>query len=77
MITSGTRPQKAARKLPSDFADLKSAFLERIHKKCKKIPLQLLLNWDQTAPKLVPASQWTMEKAVDKSQCLARKINMK
>ena len=53
---------KAARKLPLDFEDLKSVFLQRIHSKVEQhaIPPKLVVNWDQTGSKLVPVSQWTM-----------------
>ncbi len=55
---------KAARKLPADFADIKLTFLERITNEVQSnsIPLALVLNWDQTGSKLVPVSEWTLEK---------------
>ncbi len=55
---------KAARKLPADFADIKLTFLERIMNEVQSnsIPLALVLNWDQTGSKLVPVSEWTLEK---------------
>lgn len=28
----------------------------------EEIPCELILNWDQTAIKIFPSSQWTMEK---------------
>ena len=53
---------KAARKIPEDFEDLKSAFLERIRTEVQEnaIPLPLIFNWDQTGSKLVPVSEWTL-----------------
>ena len=53
---------KAAKKLPSDFADLKLAFLERIRSEVEEnaIAPELILNWDQTGSKLVPVGEWTM-----------------
>ena len=53
----------AARKpLPSDFAEIKLAFLKRIsdfvHE--NKIPPELILKWDQTGAKFVPTSEWTL-----------------
>ena len=65
---------KAARKLPTDFPELKLAYLKRIQEEVKSnaIPLQLLFNWDQTGVKLVPVSSWTM--APSKSLLLVWKI---
>lgn len=53
---------KTARKLPPDFAPIKMSFLKRIEEEMKTndIPLDLLINWDQTGSKLVPVSCWTM-----------------
>ena len=55
---------KAARKLPPDFPDVKLGFLQRIKDEVltNSIPLALVLNFDQTSSKLVPVSEWTMEK---------------
>ena len=53
---------KAARKMPLDFADIKLTFLQRVaeivHE--SKVPPELVINWDQTGAKFVPASQWTL-----------------
>ena len=53
---------KAARKIPDDFADVKLAFLQRVASTVKEtnIPFELIINWDQTGSKFVPASQWTL-----------------
>ena len=53
---------KAARKLPPNFEDLKSAFLQIIHSEVEQhaISPKLVINWDQTGSKLVPVSQWTL-----------------
>ena len=55
---------KAARKLPADFPEIKLSFLQRIKDEVEKnsIPQDLIVNWDQTGSKLVPVSEWTMEK---------------
>ena len=55
---------KAARKLPADFLEIKLSFLQRIKDEVEKnsIPQDLIANWDQTGSKLVPVSEWTMEK---------------
>lgn len=55
---------KAARKLPENFAEIKHVFLERVKSEVEtwSIPPALILNWDQTGSKLVPVSEWTMER---------------
>lgn len=59
---------KAARKLPADFPELKLAYLRRIWDvvKSNAVPLQLIINWDQTGVKLVPVSSWTMAESGSK-----------
>ena len=59
---------KAARKLPSDYEDIKASFLERVREAATTstgsfIPPQLILNFDQTNAKFVPVSEWTLEKS--------------
>ena len=53
---------KAARKTPPNFADIKLTCLQRVadivHE--SKVPPELVINWDQTGAKFVPASQWTL-----------------
>lgn len=46
------------------FAELKQLFLEDVHTTVvmEDIPPELIINWDQTGIKLVPSSNWTMEK---------------
>ena len=53
---------KAARKKPADFESLKAHFHQRITKVVKdhSVPPALILNFDQTATKCVPRSEWTM-----------------
>ena len=48
---------------PSDFEKVKSDFLERVKKAVleNQIVPQMVINWDQTAVRLVPYSDWTME----------------
>ena len=55
---------KAARKLPPDFTEIKSDFLKRIKDTVTEnnIPDELIVNIDQTGSKLVPCSEWTLEK---------------
>lgn len=54
---------KTARNFPNDFEGAKKKFLQTIDEKRNhfSIPDDLVLNWDQTGVKLVPASKWTME----------------
>ena len=54
---------KAARKTPDDFDNIKIQFLHRITKVVQdhSVPSALILNLDQTATKLVPTTEWTME----------------
>jgi hypothetical protein len=54
---------QAARKLPSNFDEIKQDFLDRITSRVRddNIPNDLIFNWDQTGVKIVPASEWTME----------------
>ena len=53
---------KAARKKPPDFESLKVQFHECITKVVRdhSVPPALILNFDQTATKHVPTSEWTM-----------------
>ena len=53
---------KVARKVPTDFVEIKLAFLKRITDFVRehKIPPELILNWDQTGAKFVPTSEWTL-----------------
>ena len=55
---------KAARKLPSDFENVKADFLERIENNVieHKIPADKIVNRDQTGLKFIPVSEWTMAK---------------
>ena len=66
IISSSQRHKatKATRKLPADFLEIKLSFLQRIKDEVEKnsIPQDLIVNWDQTGSKLVPVSEWTMEK---------------
>ena len=54
---------KAACKVPTDFSEIKLAFLKRVIDCVRehKIPPELILNWDQTGAKFVPTSKWTLE----------------
>ena len=57
------KARKAARKKPPDFESLKVQFHERITKVVRdlSVPPALILNFDQTATRLVPTSEWTMD----------------
>ena len=53
---------KATRKVPTDFPEIKLAFLKRIADCVKEynIPPELIINWDETGAKYVPTSEWTL-----------------
>ena len=48
----------------SNFMDLKRSFLNEVATTVtmEDIPMELVLNWDQTGIKIVPSSNWTMER---------------
>jgi len=50
--------------LPSTFDEIKEQFLLDIRSLVvmEDIPKELLIDWDQTAMKIVPSSSWKMEK---------------
>lgn len=54
---------RTARKIPADFQDIKSAFITRVQEtvRSNNIPLQMVVNFDQTGTKMVPVSDWTLE----------------
>ena len=58
------RANSKSKVFPADFKAIKQQFL--IDKKSvvvmEEIPEALILNWNQTAMKIVPSSSWTMEK---------------
>ncbi len=53
----------ATSSIPANFDELQQDFYKRIRKTVKKykIPDQLIINFDQTAVKIVPVSDWTLE----------------
>jgi hypothetical protein len=55
---------KAARKIPEDFPLIKQAFTDKVHKLIEEnnIPDELVINFDQTGCKIVPTSDWTLER---------------
>ena len=61
---SKRRANSKATVLSLDFDCIKKHFLIDIEAvvSLEEIPYQLVLNWDQTALKLAPSSNWTMEK---------------
>ena len=48
----------------TEFKEKKSTFLNDVYTiaQMEEIPAQLIMNWDQTGIRLVPSSNWTMEK---------------
>jgi len=53
---------KAARKLPENFENVRSDFLDTIAKTVKdcSIPKSMMVNFDETGVNVVPASNWTL-----------------
>ena len=62
------RANSKAKILPGNFIEIKEQYLMDIKSvvTMEEIPCELILNWDQTAMKIVPSSQWTMEKKGNK-----------
>ena len=58
------RGSTSAKLPPADFEKVKMEYLEKIKKLVidNRIVPQLVMNWDQTAIRLVPFSEWTMDK---------------
>ena len=55
---------KEARKIPADFDEIKSEFLNRVSNACQENSVtddRMIINFDQTGTKFVPTSEWTME----------------
>ncbi len=61
---SKRRGSSTSKVLPKEFLRMKEQFLIDIKLvvKFEEIPEQLIIDWDQTAVKLVPSASWTMEK---------------
>jgi hypothetical protein len=53
---------KATRKLPFDFIDKKNEFLKCVEDIIKKwsIPVELVINFDQTNVSIIPCGNWPM-----------------
>ena len=58
------RANSKSKVLPDDFSKLKTQVLLEIRSfvVMEEIPADLIINWDQTAMKIVPSCSWTMEK---------------
>lgn len=54
---------KAAKKLPTDFEDVKNIFLFRVQNKVTEegIPKEMIINIDEAASSFVPVANWTLE----------------
>ena len=61
---SKRRSSTTSKVLPGNFDDIKGQYLSDIQcvVEMEEIPDDMILNWDQTAIKIVPSSSWTMEK---------------
>ena len=58
------RGSTKAKILPGNFEEIRDSFLVEVMSvvAMEEIPPELVINWDHTAFKLVPSSNWTMEK---------------
>ena len=58
------RANSKSKILPDNFEEIKEQFLTDVQSviDMEEVPPSLVLNWDHTAMKIVPSSQWTMEK---------------
>ena len=58
------RANSKSKILPDDFEEIKEEFLTDVQSviDMEEVPPSLVFNWDHTAIKIVPSSQWTMEK---------------
>uniref|UniRef100_A0A1X7V1Y8 DDE-1 domain-containing protein n=1 Tax=Amphimedon queenslandica TaxID=400682 RepID=A0A1X7V1Y8_AMPQE len=58
------RANSKSKVLPDHFSNLKRQFLRKVEAvtNIEDIPNNLIINWDQTALKLVPSGSWTMER---------------
>ena len=58
------RANSKSKVLPTNFDEIKEQFLLDIRNlvEMEGIPKDLIINWDQTAMKIVPSSSWMMEK---------------
>jgi hypothetical protein len=54
---------KGAKKLPSDFHQIKTDFVSRAHQTVEEhhIPLELIISLDETGLPVVPVSDWTLD----------------
>ena len=61
---SKRRGTSTSKVTPADFEIVRSTYLIDIYSvvTMESIPNSLIINWDQTAMKIVPSSNWTIEK---------------
>ena len=62
------RANSKCKALPDNFEEIKKNYLADIQAvvEMEDVPLSLVINWDHIATKIIPSSQWTMEKKVMK-----------
>ena len=65
------RANSKSKILPDNFEEIKEQFLTDVQSviDMEEVPPSLVLNWDHTAMKIVPSSQWTMKKKGTGSCC--------
>ena len=66
---SKQRATSTSKVTPTHLEELKRNYLIDVYSivKMEEIPDSLIINWDQTAIKIVPTASWTMEKKGTKS----------
>ena len=62
------RCSNAGKVTVEDFEELKAVFLVDVKAEVlmNDIPIDLVVNWDQTGIQLIPTGEWTMHQAKDK-----------
>ena len=57
------RATKATRKVPADFQKKQEVFVTNVQETImtKAIPLELVINFNQTGVKIVPVAKWTLD----------------
>jgi len=64
------RANSKSKELPENFDKIRERFLIDIQPviEMEDVPPSLAINWDHTAMKIVPSTNWTMEKKGTKSR---------
>jgi len=73
----GYKANSKCKVLSDNFEEIKSNFLADVRAvvEIEDVPLNLIINWDHTATKIVPSSQWTVEKKGAKRVNIAKQTS--